>query len=63
MGTLRPEDLNISALPRTRLGHLKEEAVADLLQHAAWDFREVVAENKRPRRASLSLSPRGTVMW
>jgi cell division septum initiation protein DivIVA len=47
MGTLRPEDLNISALPRTRLGHLKEEAVADLLQHAAWDFREAVAENKR----------------
>jgi hypothetical protein len=29
---LRPEDLNLSALPRGRLGHLKTDAVADLLR-------------------------------
>ena len=44
---LRPEDLNLSALPRTSLGHLKTDAVGDLLQHAAWDYREALAQNQR----------------
>ena len=43
--SLRPEDLNISALPRSPLGHLKTEAVEELLQRAAWDYREVLAQN------------------
>jgi cell division septum initiation protein DivIVA len=47
MNRLRPEDLNLSALPKTALGHLKTEAVAELLQRAAWDYREVLAQNQR----------------
>jgi DivIVA protein len=45
MKSLRPEDLNISALPRSPLGHLKTEAVEELLQRTAWDYREVLAQN------------------
>jgi cell division septum initiation protein DivIVA len=58
MASLRPEDLNISALPRTRLGHLKEEAVAEFLQRAAWDYRSVVAENKRLAKTVEELTHR-----
>lgn len=47
MPRLRPEDLNLSSLPRTPLGHLKTDAVGELLQHAAWDYREALAENQR----------------
>jgi cell division septum initiation protein DivIVA len=47
MTSLRPEDLNISALPRSPLGHLKTEAVEELLQRAAWDYREVLAQNQQ----------------
>jgi len=47
MASLRPEDLNLSALPRSALGHLKTDAVADLLQRAAWDYREALAQNQR----------------
>jgi cell division septum initiation protein DivIVA len=47
MAPLRPEDLNLSALPRSPLGHLKPDAVGDLLQHAAWDYREALAQNQR----------------
>lgn len=47
MTSLRPEDLNVSALPRTPLGHLKTDSVADLLQRAAWDYREALALNQR----------------
>jgi cell division septum initiation protein DivIVA len=47
MSPLRPEDLNVSALPRSALGHLKTDAVADLLQRAAWDYREALAQNQR----------------
>lgn len=45
MASLRPEDLKISALPRSPLGHLKTEAVEELLQRAAWDYREALAQN------------------
>jgi len=44
---LRPEDLDLSALPRTPFGHLKAAAVADLLQRGAWDYREALAQNQR----------------
>jgi cell division septum initiation protein DivIVA len=44
---IRPEDLNLSALPRSSLGHLKADAVGDLLQRAAWDYREARALNQR----------------
>lgn len=47
MEPIRPEDLNLSALPRSPLGHLKADAVADLLQRAAWDYREAIAQNRR----------------
>ena len=47
MTRLKPEDLNLSALPRSPLGHLKTDAVGDLLQRAAWDYREVLAQNQR----------------
>ena len=46
MATLRPEDLTLSALPRNRLGQLKEDAVTKLLQRAAWDYREALAERQ-----------------
>jgi DNA repair exonuclease SbcCD ATPase subunit len=47
MTPLRPEDLNISALPRSPLGHLKTEAVEELLRRAAWDYREALAQNQQ----------------
>jgi hypothetical protein len=47
MTTIRPEELNLSALPRTRLGHVNEKAVAELLQRAAWDYREALAQKQR----------------
>ncbi len=47
MEPIRPEDLNLSALPRSPLGHLKTEAVDDLLRRAAWDYREALAQNQR----------------
>lgn len=45
MSSLRPDDLSVSALPRSPLGHLKTEAVEELLQRAAWDYREVLGQN------------------
>lgn len=47
MAPLRPEDLNVSALPRGPLGHLKTEPVSELLQRAAWDYREALGQNQR----------------
>jgi DNA repair exonuclease SbcCD ATPase subunit len=44
---IRPDELDIAALPRNPLGHLKAEAVADLLQRASWDYREALALNQR----------------
>lgn len=45
MPSLRPDDLSVSSLPRSPLGHLKTEAVEELLQRAAWDYREVLGQN------------------
>lgn len=47
MARLRPEDLDPSALPRSALGHLKTDAVDELLKRAAWDYREALAQNQR----------------
>jgi cell division septum initiation protein DivIVA len=58
MVPLRPEDLNLSAVPRGPLGHLKTEAVGDLLQRAAWDYREALALNQRLTRTVEELQLR-----
>lgn len=58
MARLRPEDLNLSALPRNPLGHLKADAVGELLQHAAWDYRETLAENERLAKSVAELGRR-----
>jgi cell division septum initiation protein DivIVA len=58
MAPLRPEDLSLSALPRSRLGHLKTDAVAELLQRAAWDYRETLAQNDRLAKTVEELSGR-----
>jgi chromosome segregation ATPase len=58
MATLRPEDLNLSAVPRNRLGQLKEEGVVELLQRAAWDYREALAEKQRLARTVEELTQR-----
>jgi cell division septum initiation protein DivIVA len=58
MAPLRPEDLNLSALPRSSLGHLKTDAVGDLLQRAAWDYREALAQNQRLTTTVEELSRR-----
>ena len=58
MAPLRPEDLNLSALPRSPLGHLKTEAVSELLQRAAWDYRETLAQNQRLTSTVEELSRR-----
>jgi cell division septum initiation protein DivIVA len=47
MSSLRPDDLSVSALPRSPLGHLKTEAVEELLQRAAWDYREALGRNQQ----------------
>lgn len=47
MSSLRPDDLNVSALPRSPLGHLKTEAVEELLQRAAWNYREALGQNQQ----------------
>lgn len=58
MARLKPEDLNLSALPRSPLGHLKTEPVGELLQRAAWEYRETLAENKRLNASVEELSRR-----
>jgi len=58
MARLRPEDLNLSALPRSPLGHLKTDAVENLLQRAAWDYRETLADNQRLKRSVEGLAAR-----
>ncbi len=58
MANLRPEDLDISTLPRTRLGHLQEDAVADMLQRAAWSYREALAEGQQLARTVEELTAR-----
>jgi cell division initiation protein len=58
MADLRPEDLDISTLPRTRLGHLQEDAVADMLQRAAWSYREALAEGQQLARTVEELTAR-----
>ncbi len=58
MAPLRPEDLNLSALPRSPLGHLKTDAVGELLQRAAWDYRETLAQNQRLTSTVEELSRR-----
>jgi cell division septum initiation protein DivIVA len=47
MASLRPEDLDIATLPRSPLGNLKPQPVADLLKRAAWDFREALGQNQK----------------
>lgn len=47
MSSLRPDDLSVSALPRSPLGHLKIDAVEELLQRAAWDYRELLGRNQQ----------------
>ena len=45
---IRPEDLTISELPRSSLpGGIKTDAVADLLERAAWDYREALKQIRR----------------
>jgi cell division septum initiation protein DivIVA len=44
---IRPEELTISGLPRAPFGAVKADAVADLLKRVAWDYRSVLAENKK----------------
>ena len=58
MERLRPEDLNLSALPRSPLGHLKAEAVGELLQRAAWEYRETLAQNKQLTKSVEELGRR-----
>jgi Domain of unknown function (DUF4115)/DivIVA protein len=47
MDVLRPEDLDLSAVARSPLGYLKADSVEQLLQRAAWAYREALAENQR----------------
>jgi hypothetical protein len=58
MAPLRPEDLTLSALPRSPLGHLKTEAVGELLQRAAWDYRETLGQNQRLSKSVEELTGR-----
>lgn len=58
MERLRPEDLNLSALPRSPLGHLKADAVGELLQRAAWEYRETLAQNKQLTKSVEELGRR-----
>src|SRR5438309_316209 len=45
---IRPEELTVSALPRSPLpGGIKTDAAAQLLQRAARDYRDAVAEIRR----------------
>jgi cell division septum initiation protein DivIVA len=45
---IRPDELTISALPRSPLpGGIKAGAAADLLQRAASDYREALVQTKR----------------
>ena len=46
----------MSVLPRSTLGHLKTDAVSDLLQQAAWDYRETLAENQQLARTVAELT-------
>jgi hypothetical protein len=48
---IQPEDLSISGLPRSTLpGGIKADAAADLLQRAAWDYREALKQISRLAR-------------
>jgi len=48
----------MSGLPRSPLGGVKADAVADLLKRAAWDYREVLARNKQLEQAMEELTRR-----
>jgi cell division septum initiation protein DivIVA len=58
MDPLRPEDLDISAVARSPLGHLKADSVEQLLQRAAWAYREALAENQSLGHAVVDLTQR-----
>jgi cell division septum initiation protein DivIVA len=45
--SIRPEELTISGLPKTSFGGVKADAVAELLKRVAWDYRGLLAENKK----------------
>jgi cell division septum initiation protein DivIVA len=57
VASTRPEDLNLS-MARGPLGHLQAATVETLLQRAAWDLREALAENQRLRRTVEDLTQR-----
>jgi cell division septum initiation protein DivIVA len=44
---IRPDELTISGLPKTSFGGVKADAVAELLKRVAWDYRGLLAENKK----------------
>jgi hypothetical protein len=51
--SIRPEDLMVSGLPRSPLpGGIKADAVADLLQRAARDYREVLGKARQLAEAA-----------
>jgi cell division septum initiation protein DivIVA len=58
MAPIRPEDLSLSAVARGPFGQLRAGAVEKLLQRAAWDYGEALAENQRLARRVEELSQR-----
>jgi cell division septum initiation protein DivIVA len=55
---MRPEELSLAGLPRTPLGGVRADATDELLRRAAWDYREVLAENERLAQTVEELSRR-----
>jgi cell division septum initiation protein DivIVA len=55
---LRPEDLDVSGLPRSPFGGVKADATAELLRRAAWEYREALAQNTRLTRTVEELNAR-----
>lgn len=55
---LRPEDLDVSALPHSPFGGVKADATAELLRRAAWEYREALAQNARLTRTVEELNAR-----
>jgi cell division septum initiation protein DivIVA len=58
MDILRPEDLDLSSVARSPFGHLKADSLENLLQRAAWAYREALAENQGLARTVEELTER-----
>jgi cell division septum initiation protein DivIVA len=55
---LRPEEIDPGRLPRASVGGFKPGPVAELLKRVAWDFRQLLHENRQLHERLVELQDR-----